>query len=237
MSDVSHDTHLLGAYVLGTLDPVEQQNIDAHLAGCAQCRAELVELEAVRDMLDEVPPEALLHGPPDADLVLQRTLRQMRTETSTGVRQRRALTVAAAAVALAGALAAGVLVGRGTGPGQQTNGALPTPSATTQAPVPGTRIGTTYDAQTKVRLTASVVPAVGWVKVNAAVNGIPAGENCRLIVVGRNGAQEVAAGWVVSANGARDGTNLDGSAAVPPDEVVAIKVVNTSGHTFATLNL
>jgi predicted anti-sigma-YlaC factor YlaD len=237
MSNVSHDTHLLGAYVLGTLDPAEQHHIDAHLADCPQCRTELVELEAVRDMLDEVPPEALLHGPPDADLVLQRTLRQMRTETTTGVRQRRALTVAAAAVALAGALAVGVLAGRGTGPGQPTNGALPAPSATTQAPVPGTRVGTTFDPQTGVRLTASVVPAAGWVRVNAAVNGIPAKENCRLIVVGRHGAQEVAGGWVVSASGAHDGTNLDGSAAVAPDEVIAIKVVNTTGHTFVTLNL
>ena len=34
------------------------------------------------DLLGEVPPEAFLEGPPDGDLVLQRTLRQIRAETA-----------------------------------------------------------------------------------------------------------------------------------------------------------
>ncbi|WP_218577556.1 hypothetical protein [Phytohabitans rumicis] len=84
-------------------------------------------------------------------------------------------------------------------------------------------------------MTAKVVPAAGWVRVNAAVNGIPAGENCRLLVVSRDGTREIAAGWIVSEKGETDGTTLDGSAAVDPADVVAVEVQNTEGRTFVTL--
>jgi hypothetical protein len=231
MSTGPHDERPLGAYVLQTLDPDERRDVDAHLAQCEICRAELVELEAVRNVLDEMPPEALLHGPPDADLVLQRTLRQVRSEAGTRARRGWMPAVAAAAVLLAGALGAGVAVGRGTAPEPRV--APPTASPA----VPGTRVGTTVDSATSVRMTAKVVPAAGWVRVNAAVNGIPAGENCRLIVIGRDGKREIAAGWIVSDKGEEDGTTLDGSAAVAPDDVVAVEVQNTAGRTFVTLPL
>jgi hypothetical protein len=234
MSAGSHDTHLLGAYVLNTLDPAERRDVDAHLADCATCRAGVAELEAVRDVLDEIPPEALLHGPPDADLVLQRTLRQVRTEARAATRRRWAPAAAAAAVLLAGAIGAGVAVGRGTAPAPEAGG-TPAPVTTAAPAVPGTRVATTVDPNTNVRMTARLVPAAGWVRINAAVNGIPANQNCRLIVVGRDGSREIAAGWIVSPSGEKDGTNLDGSAAVAPEDVVAIEVRNTTGRTFVTL--
>jgi Putative zinc-finger len=230
-----HGSRLLGAYVLGTLDPTERNDLDSHLANCAECTAELTGLEAVRDMLDEVPPEALLHGPPDADLVLQRTLRQIRTEAPQAGWRRRTLAVAVAAAVLAGAGAAGVLVGRGTAPAGKPTAAASTPAGPASPLPSGLRVATTVDPRTHVRLTASVTPASGWVRVNAAINGIPAGQDCRLIVLGRDGQREVAGGWVVSAVGARDGTDLDGSAAVAPGNVVAVQVVNTAGHVFVTL--
>jgi hypothetical protein len=234
MSTAPHDTQLLGAYVLGTLDAQERNEIDRHVETCAACRAELTELEAVRDVLDELPPEALLHGPPDADLVLQRTLRQVRAESSEQNRRGWSMATAAAAIVLAGALGAGVAIGRGTAP---TNTADPgrSPSPVVVSPMPpGTKTGTTVDAQTGTRLTATVIPAPGWVRVNASVAGIPIGENCRLIVVGKNNPNgEIASGWIV----AGASVNLDGAAAVAPADVTAIKVVNTKGETFVTLKL
>jgi len=234
MSTAPHDTQLLGAYVLGTLDAQERNEIDRHMESCAACRAELMELEAVKDVLDELPPEALLHGPPDADLVLQRTLRQVRAESSEQNRRGWSMATAAAAIVLVGALGAGVAIGRGTAPADNV-GAGPTPSAVTVSPLPsGTRSGTTVDAQTGTRLTATVIPAPGWVRVNASVAGIPVGENCRLIVVGKNNPNgEIASGWIVAGSS----VNLDGAAAVAPEEVTAIKVVNTKGETFVTLKL
>lgn len=224
---------LIGAYVLDTLDPPERSEVEAHLAGCDTCRSELAELEAMKDVLGEIPPEALIHGPPDADLVLQRTLRQMRTETSGGLRRQRTLTSVAAAVALVAAIGAGVLVGQRTGP--TVEAADPTPSGTTASRPPGTRVGTTVDAATNVRLTAELVPAPDWVRINASVAGIPQGEDCRLVVVAKDGKREIAGGWVVSEQGEAAGTNLDGSASVPPEDVAAIEVVNTDGRTFVSL--
>jgi len=43
---------LLGAFVLGGLRGQEQSLVEAHLAGCAQCRAEYRELAEVPAMLD-----------------------------------------------------------------------------------------------------------------------------------------------------------------------------------------
>jgi RNA polymerase sigma-70 factor (ECF subfamily) len=144
------------------------------------------------------------------------------------------MATAAAAIVLVGALGAGVAIGRGTAP-VNSAGPGPTPSAPSVSPLPsGTRVGTTVDPQTGTRLTATVIPAQGWVKVNASVAGIPVGENCRLIVVGKNNPNgEIALGWIV----AGPSVNLDGAAAVAPEDVTAIKVVNTKGETFVTLKL
>lgn len=241
MSAEAHDAQMLGAYVLDTLDPDERRDVDAHLAECEICQADVVELEAVKNVLEDIPPEALLvHGPPDADLVLQRTLRQVRaevaTEVSSAARRRWVPAVAAAAVLAAGVLGAGVAVGRGTAP--ESVAQVPPSASPTVSPLPpGTRTETTVDPSTNVRITARVVPAAGWVRVNAAVAGIPAGENCRLVVVGSGGEREIAGGWVVSKAGEQNGTTLDGSAAVAIDKVVAVEVQNTAGKTFVTLPL
>jgi Putative zinc-finger len=238
MSAEPHDAQMLGAYVLDTLDPDERRDVDAHLAECEICRADVVELEAVKDVLQDIPPEALMHGPPDADLVLQRTLRQVREEVAKDVssasRRRWVPAVAAAAVLLAGALGGGVALGRGTAP-EQVAQVPPTPAPTVSPDPPGTRSESTVQAG--VRMTAKVLPAAGWVRLNAAVAGIPAGENCRLIVVGTGGEREIAAGWIVSPQGEQGGTNLSGSAAVPIDKVKAIEVQNTQGKTFVTLEI
>ncbi|MGN9906955.1 anti-sigma factor family protein [Phytohabitans sp. LJ34] len=234
MTAEAHDAQMLGAYVLETLDPDERRDVDAHLAECEICRADLVELEAVKDVLQDIPPEALMHGPPDADLVLQRTLRQVREEVTSSARRRWVPAVAAAAVLLAGAIGGGVALGRGTAP-EQVAQLPPSPAPTVSPDPPGTRVQSTV--QGDVRMTAKVVPALGWVRISASVGGIPAGENCRLIVVGSDGKREIASGWVVSPQGEQAGTNLSGSAAVAPDKVVAVEVQNTAGKTFVTLDL
>jgi hypothetical protein len=138
---------------------------------------------------------------------------------------------------VAGVLGAGVALGRSTAPDQVAQ-VPPASVAPTASPLPpNTFVGSKVEASTGVRMTTRVVPAAGWVRVNATVAGIPAGEDCRLIVVGSGGEREIAGGWIVSEQGEQNGTNLDGSAAVAMDDVVAIEVRNTAGKTFVTLPL
>jgi hypothetical protein len=224
-----HDPQLLGAYVLGALDEQEVHAMDEHLASCPDCARELDELRAMEAYLGEVPPEAMLDGPPEGgDLLLQRTLRQVRSERGGVARRRQFALGAAAAVVAALVLGAGVFVGKATSP--DANVASPTP---TVAPDPsGTKLATFTDPVTKASMTVKVVPAAGWVRTNMAISGIPEGEKCRIFVVAKDGSRQEAGSWVVSKKGAAEGTNLDGSALVAPADVKSVVVENFAGKKF-----
>jgi anti-sigma factor RsiW len=228
-----HLTEAQGAYLLGTLDDQETQAVNTHLAQCPECRTQLDELVTMRDILGEVPPEAFLDGPPEGgDLLLQRTLRQVRTEKKSVQFTRRVVTSAAAIVVIASALGGGVLLGKGT----SSNQAVPPTASTSATPtvVPGKVVSAT---QAGASITARITPAAGWVRVNASVTGIPAGQRCRIVVKSRSGTSEVAGSWLVSPAGATSGTNLDGAALVAPQDAAAIEVQNFEGHTFVAANL
>lgn len=225
-----HDPQLLGAYVLGALDEQEVRALEEHLASCPDCTRELEDLRAMEAYLGEVPPEAVLDGPPEGgDLLLQRTLRQVRAERGGVARRRQFALGAAAAVVAALVLGAGVFVGKATSPDATT--ALPTPTA--EAPDPaGTKLATATDPVTKASMTVKVIPAAGWVRTNVAVNGIPEGEKCRIFVVAKDGSRQEAGSWVVSKKGATEGANLDGAALVPPNDVKSVVVENFAGKKF-----
>ncbi|MCE6994648.1 zf-HC2 domain-containing protein [Saccharothrix sp. S26] len=216
-----HDQQLLGAYVLGVLDEREARAVEDHLASCPRCRAESAELRAVEEAMGGVPPEALLDGPPEGgDLLLRRTLRQVRSERDVRSRRRRVGLGLVAAAAAAIVLGGGFAVGRGTAPD------VAAVQQTTNPPVPpaGTKLGSATDPVTGARMTVQVRPAAGWVRVNASVAGVAQGEKCRLFVVAKDGSRQEAGSWLVSAAGEEDGTNLDGSALVAPEDVVAVEV-------------
>ncbi|MGX6600829.1 anti-sigma factor family protein [Micromonosporaceae bacterium Da 78-11] len=217
----------IAGYLVEMLTPEQKQRADAHLATCADCRTEIESLQQWSSALDGVPAEMLLDGPPDdADLLLQRTLRQVRTESAHRRQQRATVVVAAAAAVIVAAILGGVLIGRGITP-SSTPVARPTASV-----VAGTRTGTAADPATGARIEASIIPAAGWVRVSATVGGIPAGEKCRLEVVGRDGTAVLAGSWLVSATGEATGTTLTGSALLDPAQVASVRVVNTTGRQF-----
>jgi hypothetical protein len=221
-----HSSDDLGALALGLLDPDRTRTVEEHLVTCAPCRRELEDLRAVTALLGDVPAEALLEGPPDSDLVLQRTLRRMRAEKAAERRGRAVRRVAAAVAAVAVLGGGGVAVGRATAPGPVL--------VTAAAPRPGS-VTLQGDGPEGVSMTAVVSPATGWVRLSAAVRGIPAGQRCRVLVLARDGRREIAATWLASARGEREGTQLDGAAIVAPEDVVGVAVENEAGHEFVAL--
>jgi hypothetical protein len=86
-------------------------------------------------------------------------------------------------------------------------------------------------------MTVRITPAVGWVRVSAAVTGVPAGEHCRMVVVSKTGDREIAGSWVVGddGKGGGKGAELEGSAAVKPGDVKAVVVENDHGKKYVTV--
>src|SRR5690349_20048962 len=130
---MEHDSSTLAAYALGALGPDEAREVDAHVAGCPACRTQMQELTELEAALGEVPPEAFLEGPPDGgDLLLQRTLRQVRTERSRRELPRRLLVAAGVAALVAAGLVGGTVFGRSTARPPSASGS-PSTSASASA--------------------------------------------------------------------------------------------------------
>ncbi|GAA3852538.1 zf-HC2 domain-containing protein [Saccharothrix violaceirubra] len=230
----NHDPRLLGAYVLGVLDEREARAVEHHLSDCAHCRSELDDLRAAEAALGDLPPEALLDGPPeDGDLLLRRTLRQVRKERVGRVRARGLGAAAAAVVVAVVVLGGGFAVGRGTAPTPDAS------SSTTVAPPDNAerKLATGVDPATGARMTVEIRRAVGWVRVNASVSGVAQGRECRLVVVGKDGTTREAGSWLVSKLGEREGTNLDGSALVEFSDVTAVEVRDFTGERIVSVDL
>lgn len=233
-----HERSSLGAYVLGGLEPDEVREVDEHLAGCAECRAELVELEEMKEYLGEVPPEAFLDGPPtDGDLLLQRTLRQVRAESAPSPvvdappaapkKPARWLAVAAAVVVVAGAIGGGVLIGRQT---------VDTPVAVETTPAGSKQVMVT-DASTGTTMAATVEPRAGWSWVTVNIAGLKAGAECQMFVTDKSGKTYVAGSWVVSEKAAQEGSRFGGGVLVPIGQVRSVEIKTVQGAHVVTASV
>lgn len=222
-----HDRTQLGAYALGALDPAEAEAVDEHLATCAECRAELAELTEVKDFLGEVPPEAFLDGPPEGgDLLLQRTLREVREPQVQAPPKPRSrwLLIAAAVVVVAGALGGGVVLGRSTAPdGDQ--------------PVAGARQVTTSDTTSGATMAATVEPRAGWSWIRVQVTGLKAGDECEMVVTDKDGEAWIAGSWLVSEKAAKSGSAFGGGVLVPPDQVRSVEIRTVQGRHIVTATI
>jgi hypothetical protein len=235
-----HDPSRLGAYSLGALEPDEVREIDEHLAGCAECRQELAELEELKEFLGEVPPEAFLDGPPaDGDLLLQRTLREVRSTAAAEVAAAEAATaappatvalgkkrsswylMAAAVVLIAGALVGGVLIGRQT-------------VADPDVPVAGSKQVTATDSVTQATMATTVEPRAGWSWIMVKIEGLKAGAECEMLVTDKAGNTFVAGSWVVSGKAAREGSRFGGGVLVPIDQVRSVEIKTLQGEHVVT---
>jgi Putative zinc-finger len=162
----------LGAHALGRLPEEERPALEAHLEGCAECRAELESLAGVARLLPLADPQhfGTAPAPPPAlaDRVVATIRGERRAARRRGLRLGLALSGATAAVAAA-MLAIFVLPGGdGGAPAQHI--------AFTHMP-PGMEIAATLE------------PHAYGTEIHMYVKGAPSGTLCRVFLRGPNGAR------------------------------------------------
>jgi len=111
---------LLGVYALGQLEGDERAGLEAHLEGCAQCRAELALLEPVARMLPHADPERFESAPQPPPELGARIAATIAGERQQGEKRRRrrlfgGFALGGATAALAAAVLAIFVLGGGSG--------------------------------------------------------------------------------------------------------------------------
>jgi anti-sigma factor RsiW len=230
----------IGAYLLKIMNPAEALAAEQHLTGCAACQAELAHLANTERQLANLleDPAAMEPAWLDADqliatgsaqandTLLQRTLRQIRSERGHN-RRNRVLGVAAAAVLLLGGVAVGgVVIGRHTA------------GTSTQAAPPAAGIRSYSATSTAgVHISATVIPHRGWTSLQVHLTGEPANVRCQLIGVAADGTRLIAGSWTVGANhNGPDGTKVIGSLAISAAQLQRIDIQTLLGQPIVSIN-
>lgn len=191
---------MLGAYLLGGLEPAEARAFEEHLETCADCRRELAELESLPALLDAVPvPDAVALAagrpavelsaavPPDARSLLgafsgtlpQPILLKMAARRRNSRRRWAALVGAVAAACLGLGILAGPVLNQ-----------PPKPDAS-------------YSLQTDngMQLTVGLVRKAWGTELQLEGRSMPAQGTMYLWVKGRDGTEEMACGWTATSSG------------------------------------
>lgn len=211
-----HPTILLGAYVLGALEPDEHRTVDEHLAQCAACAAETADLAALPPLLATLTDEDLdgLHAAsaPPAEL-FDRVAGEVeaRHPATPWWRRTRALVAAAAAA---------VLIGGGVGGWSLASG----------GGHPHTYSASAAGMRMHVRLTS----AESGTGLHVDVTGLPTDEHCTLIAQARDGSNHVAGQWVATYSGA---ATMTGSTDVPAAQLRRVVLLGTERNPLLSVNL
>jgi hypothetical protein len=164
--------HLLGAYALGDLADGERAGLEAHLDGCAECRAEAESLRTVAQLLPLADPARFSQPAPKPPPELaERIAASIGGERRVAVRRRRwrfglALGGATAAVAAA-VLAIAILPGGGSGNPEQH---------VEFGKLPG-----------GVKIYATLEPHAYGTEIHMYVKGVRSGTLCRVYLRGPRG--------------------------------------------------
>jgi hypothetical protein len=219
---------LLGAFVLGGLEPEEHQAFTRHLRGCQECQREAAQLSGLPALLDLVEPgqEA---GPPEGSalapdgMVAAETgapvalLDRLRTERRR--RRWRAAAVAAVLVLVAGA------VGASVGPLMNRLNAPPTRGLVAAA-APLTT-GQSAPAQVEIDL----VTRTWGTQLDLRGTGLPTDRVLFLAVTDRDGHSYDVASWTGTPSGR---TALTAACWMKPGDITQIQVRTQEGTPVAT---
>jgi hypothetical protein len=190
----------LGVYVLGAIDPAERGLVDAHLVTCRDCRDELAGVAGLPALLARVNPDEISRiraddtvrpmasdGPPEELLGTVLGLAEARRRRN----RWRYLSAAAAVVAIAGGLFAGLSSG--------------TSRTVTRTVVASDGDGTWETVQGTNQVTGATA-TVGYSDqlwghaFQVQVDHIPLGTTCELWVVHPNGSRTEVAAWTTASD-------------------------------------
>ncbi|WP_175637397.1 anti-sigma factor family protein [Sinomonas mesophila] len=223
----------LGAYVLGALPHEESRALEAHLAECAACRAELAALESLPALLDAVPvPRAVALArdagrPPEAAAAPAALLARVRRRR----RARRLAWGAGLAAAAAAFFAAGAALGPALRAGAPDAGPSPSASTSPSAPAATYLLSSAEGADVELSLGRR-----GWgTQLDLVCRGMPPDEVFSVWVVAADGSQERAAGW--SSTGYSRTAVLTGATSVQLADIRAIQIRDKAERTVASLTL
>ncbi|MFI1370332.1 anti-sigma factor family protein [Streptomyces griseochromogenes] len=249
----------LGGYVLGTLPPAEMEQVAAHLAGCAECRAEHAQLAGLPALLATVTEaEAAGQTVPTAgedladQLVARATERaqdssparpavpQVPPVPQAGVLERLLQQAAARRrrtwrLQLAGAASSLVFIAAAAG----GTWLAAVGSVGSQATQPGPTAPTAWrtfsgsDAATGVSASVKVSPSAWGSVLQVSARGAPAGITCRLQAVGPGGARADGATW--RAGEYPPGTTVPGAVAMSPGAIEHFEILAGNGQKLVTM--
>jgi anti-sigma factor RsiW len=224
---------LLGGYLLGGLDEVDTERLDAHLLDCDECRDELERLSPVPELLQRLPeanqagssgPVALaVSAKPSAERI-ESLLRKMRAERSRENRLARVRWLAAAAVVvIAAAIGYGVIT---SDRGDRTPTALPSPALVTAR----------FESAAGSGLSGEAVltPKVWGVSVSLDVARLQGDGPFYCQVRNDRGEVQQAAVWGPTPTGS---ARVIGASSIQLRNVSAIAVADNAGHILGTARL
>jgi len=203
----------VGAYALGALDPAERAEVERHLRECASCAAEAAEFAALPPLLALVPADDLEAAPiePSPGLFERMAAAAAAEQRAARRRSSRGRLLIAAVVAAVLAVG-GSAVWWASGPSETAHTA----------------------AAGAVHLTVTADPSSDGTGLDVAVAGVAPGENCRLVVVDRDGVRHQAGSWTASYAGQ---ATFRGWTAVPRAEVREVVLIGTDGSDLVRVRL
>lgn len=222
----------LGAYTLGTLEPADQQLVEAHLASCPDCLTELPELESVVPALARLSADDVSPPSPSADLFTRIAGAVDASDTSESesagpeskpadLSAKRRLRSKCWLVAVATSVV--VLAGGGTAIGIAVSSSSSQPATTVAT---GTAGG--------VYLRVAATDAKSGTRLELTSNGLPSHEHCRLVALAADGSRHDAGSWDASYAGRAEVTE---STDVPRSELRRLTLYGNDGHLLVVVNL
>ncbi|CRK57505.1 possible anti-sigma factor [Alloactinosynnema sp. L-07] len=190
---------VLGAYALDQLDEHERLAVEAHLAGCQECRAELREITPVAESLRLVDVDQLGPVPPSPPPDLgEAVLARIRAERGERVRAPRWAVPAAAAVAA---------VALGAGVGWWAHPDAPAPTQDAKVPLEAVAV---RGPDPRISASAQLVPHTWGVEIKLTATGFETGEPYRVMVTDADG-RKIPAGEFIGTGPKEMKCNLNSS--------------------------